>query len=31
MGEVNLAEREKMSGCYINKEDFESVCRIKSV
>ncbi len=28
-GEVS--GKRKMSGCYVNKEDFESVCRINSV
>ena len=30
-GRSEFSGKRKMSGCYINKEDFESVCRINSV
>ena len=30
-GRSEFSGKRKMSGCYINKEDFESVCRMKSI
>ena len=30
-GRSQFSGKRKMSGCYINKEDFESICRIKSI
>ena len=30
-GRSEFSGKRKMSGCYINKEDFESVCRINSI
>ena len=30
-GRSEFSGKRKMSGCYINKEDFESVCRMNSI
>ena len=29
--EGDLSKERKMSGCYINKEDFDSACRMNKI